>query len=144
MENQSCDLVEFLLLENNQEDILLLENTFEENKLFNKIITVRTINEAVELIYKAKLNLGIIHPNIALISLSSLLGNNEINRIVELKNPVLESVEVYILTNDEVEEDLLNEHGIHFPTIRRPFVFCNFIETILLKDSFKQAIIKTN
>lgn len=142
MDNGPITFAEILLVESNPGDVSLIQNTFIENKFYNKVNIIENINKAVLLGNHTGDSDNIKNPDIVLISLSSILAEKNIDAVEELKNITINNSEIFILTNDEVEEDFLKEHNIKYPTIRRPIDFYSFIDEVVSKDKFKSAVIK--
>lgn len=142
MRNGPISFAEILLVESNPGDVSLIQNTLQENKFYNKVSIIENINEAVMLGNHTGSSDNFTYPDIILISLSSILAEKNIAAVEELKNISFYNSEIFILTNDEVEEDFLKEHSIKYPTIRRPIDFYSFIDEIVSRDHFKSAVVK--
>jgi two-component system, response regulator len=123
--------VEILLVEDNEDDLVIIQEVFEDMKLASIVNTVRDGEEALAYLQrKGKYKVARM-PDIVLLDIN-MPKKNGFEVLEEMKNdPRLQSLPVIMLTTSHREEDVVRayEKGA-----------CSYIHKLVDLDQFKQLI----
>jgi CheY-like chemotaxis protein len=135
--------IEILLVEDNEGDIGLIEEVFEEAKIRNKLHIAENGEEAMLFLHGKKKFSGSQRPDIILLDLNLPKKDGrevlrEIREDYDLKN-----IPVVILTTSGNEKDVLRTYDLHANAyITKPLDFNQFIKVIKSIENFWLDIVK--
>jgi CheY-like chemotaxis protein len=134
--------IEILLVEDNEDDIILTKEAFEENKLANKLNVVMTGTDALRYLKKEPPYAGAKKPNIILLDLN-LPGISGIEVLQQIKDDDnLKDIPVAILTTSRMEQDIVKSYKLHANCyINKPVNLDNFLEAIRVFGEFWFSIV---
>jgi len=105
--------VEILLVEDSPGDALLIEETFQETKVLNRLSVVRDGVEALDFLYSRGRHVAAPRPDLILLDLN-LPRKNGREVLAEIKaDPLLHRIPVVILTTSAAEDDVLKSYELH-------------------------------
>ncbi len=105
-------IVEILLAEDNEDDILMLKDAFEEKKLLNLLQVVKNGAEALNYLHKRGQFKGGKTPGLVLLDIN-MPKKNGFEVLEEIKNdPNLRHLPVVMLTTSEREEDIKKSYSL--------------------------------
>jgi CheY-like chemotaxis protein len=134
--------IEILLVEDNEDDIILTQEAFEENRLANKLNVVKTGTDALKYLRKEPPYTDVGKPNIILldINLPGISGIEVLQRIKDDDN--LKDIPVAILTTSKMEQDIVKSYKLHANCyINKPVNLHNFFEVIKVFGEFWFSIV---
>jgi CheY-like chemotaxis protein len=135
--------VEILLVEDNEGDVGLVEEVFEEAKMRNIIHVAEDGEEAMQFLYKEGKYKDVPRPDIILLDLN-LPKKDGREVIAEIKNQDnLKRIPVVILTSSNAEKDIVKMYDLHANSyITKPVDFDQFIKVIKSIEDFWLQVVK--
>lgn len=135
--------VEILLVEDNEGDVGLVEEVFEDAKIKNILHVAEDGEEAMLFLNKEKPFEDVPTPDIILLDLN--LPQKDGREILEeIKNDKnLRRIPVVILTTSKAEEDILKSYDLHANSyITKPVDFDQFIRVIQAIEDFWLEVVR--
>lgn len=122
-----------LLVEDNEGDILLTKEAFEESKVKTKISVAKNGQEALDFLYRKGDYVNVDRPDLILLDINIPLFNGH-EVLEKIKNDsVLKTIPVIMLTTSSNQKDIDKTYGNH----------CNsFVKKPMDLDEFLKAILK--
>ena len=141
--NQTAKQIEILLVEDNEGDIGLVEEVFQEAKIMNNLNIAEDGEEAMLFLHKKGKFSNVPSPDIILLDLN-LPGKDGREVLKEIKEDnELKRIPVVILTTSKAEEDILKSYNLHANSyITKPVDFDQFIRVIKSIENFWLDIVK--
>lgn len=135
--------VEILLVEDNEGDVGLVEEVFEDAKIKNILHVAEDGEEAMLFLNKEKPFEDVPTPDIILLDLNlpQKDGREVLEEIKNDKN--LRRIPVVILTTSKAEEDILKSYDLHANSyITKPVDFDQFIRVIQAIEDFWLEVVR--
>ncbi|MCZ3364709.1 MULTISPECIES: response regulator [Methanobacterium] len=141
--NQTVKQIEILLVEDNEGDIGLVEEVFQEAKIMNNLNIAEDGEEAMLFLHRKGKFSNVPSPDIILLDLN-LSGKDGREVLKEIKEDnELKRIPVVILTTSKAEEDILKSYNLHANSyITKPVDFDQFIRVIKSIENFWLDIVK--
>ena len=141
--NQTVKQIEILLVEDNEGDMGLVEEVFQEAKIMNNLNIAEDGEEAMLFLHKKGKFSNVPSPDIILLDLN-LPGKDGREVLKEIKEDnELKRIPVVILTTSKAEEDILKSYNLHANSyITKPVDFDQFIRVIKSIENFWLDIVK--
>ncbi|OEC88101.1 MULTISPECIES: response regulator [Methanobacterium] len=141
--NQTVKQIEILLVEDNEGDVGLVEEVFQEAKIMNNLNIAEDGEEAMLFLHKKGKFSNVPSPDIILLDLN-LPGKDGREVLKEIKEDnELKRIPVVILTTSKAEEDILKSYNLHANSyITKPVDFDQFIRVIKSIENFWLDIVK--
>jgi CheY-like chemotaxis protein len=135
--------VEILLVEDNEGDIGLVEEVFEEGRINNNLSVAEDGEEAMMFLHKEGQFTNATRPDLILLDLN-LPGKDGREVLKEVKvDDDLKKIPVVVLTTSKAEEDILKSYDLHANSyITKPVDFDQFINVIKSIESFWLEVVK--
>lgn len=133
----NAKLAEILLIEDNEGDIELTKEAFEEAKFRNNLHIVEDGDQALDFLYKRNSFEQGVSPDIVLLDLN-LPGTDgrEVLEIVK-SDPDLKRIPVIVLTSSKADRDRLDTYNLHANCyIVKPVNAIKFIEVVQHIENF--------
>lgn len=131
------NLAEILLVEDNEGDIELTKEAFEEAKFRNKLNIAKDGDEALDILYKRNGYKDAKTPNIILLDLN-LPGTDgrEVLKIIK-SDDALRMIPVIVLTSSKAEIDVVSMYGLSANCyIVKPVNALNFMKVVQRVENF--------
>jgi CheY-like chemotaxis protein len=130
-------LAHILLVEDNEGDILLTLDSFEEQKLNTQISVVRNGQEAVDFLFHRGQFSDVTNPDLILLDINiPILNGHEVLMIIKT-DPILKKIPVIMLTTSSNQKDIDKAYKYQINGyIVKPLDVNEFIETILEIEEF--------
>jgi two-component system, chemotaxis family, response regulator Rcp1 len=135
--------VEILLVEDNEGDVGLIEEVFEEAKIKNKLHIAKDGEEAMLYLRGKEKFSGSPRPDIVILDLNlpNKDGREVLREIKEDEN--LQNIPVIVLTTSNAEKDILGAYGLRANAyITKPLDFDQFIKVVGSIENFWLEIVK--
>lgn len=135
--------IHILLVEDNEGDIVLTKEAFEEAKIKNSISVVRDGWEAIQFLEKNEEYKNEEEPDLVLldINLPKVNGHKVLKHIKN--HPELKHIPVIMLTTSSDETDVIKSYENHSNCyITKPVDISNFLEVISSIESFWISIVQ--
>lgn len=135
--------IEILLVEDNEGDIGLVEEVFQEAKIRNNLHIAEDGEEAILFLRKEGQFSDVPSPDIILLDLNlpKKDGREVLKEIKEDDN--LKRIPVVVLTTSKAEEDILKSYDLHANSyITKPVDFDQFIKVIKSIEDFWLDVVK--
>jgi CheY-like chemotaxis protein len=135
--------IEILLVEDNEGDVGLVEEVFQEAKIMNNLHVADDGEEAMLFLHKKGQFSGVPCPDIILLDLNlpKKDGREVLKEIKEDDN--LKRIPVVVLTTSKAEEDILKSYDLHANSyITKPVDFDQFIKVIKSIENFWLDVVK--
>ena len=141
--NQTAKQIEILLVEDNEGDVGLVEEVFQEAKIMNNLNIAEDGEEAILFLRKEGKFSNVPSPDIILLDLN-LPGKDGREVLKEIKeDDELKRIPVVILTTSRAEGDILKSYNLHANSyITKPVDFDQFIKVIKSIENFWLDIVK--
>jgi CheY-like chemotaxis protein len=135
--------VEILLVEDNEGDVGLVEEVFEDAKIRNVLHVAEDGEEAIQFLFKKNNFANVATPDIILLDLN-LPQKNGIEVLEEIKNDDnLKRIPVVVLTTSKAEEDIVKSYNLHANSyITKPVDFDQFIKVIRAIEDFWLEVVR--
>jgi CheY-like chemotaxis protein len=135
--------VEILLVEDNEGDVGLVEEVFEDAKIRNVLHVAEDGEEAMEFLHKEKSYTDAPTPDIILLDLN-LPQKDGREVLEEIKtDEKLKRIPVVVLTTSKAEEDIIKSYDLHANSyITKPVDFDQFIKVIRSIEDFWLEVVK--
>jgi CheY-like chemotaxis protein len=132
---QTMKGIKILLVEDNEGDILLTTEAFEESKIVNRIITIRDGKEAVNYFEAITRKEDIPHLVLLDVNLPKMSGHEVLMYIKS--NDKYKSIPVIMLTTSSSEKDILQSYKNHVNCyITKPIDVTDFMKAIVKIEDF--------
>ncbi|QDR79634.1 response regulator [Sporomusa termitida] len=134
--------IEILLVEDNEDDIILTKEAFEENRLTNKLNIVKNGMDALRYLKRDAPYSKAVKPNIVLldINLPEMSGIEVLQKIKSEDD--LKDIPVVILTTSNLERDIVKSYKLHANCyINKPVNLNDFFEIIKVFGKFWFSIV---
>ncbi|HEY4326207.1 MAG TPA: response regulator [Mucilaginibacter sp.] len=127
--------INILLVEDNEGDILLTTEAFEESKIVNKIIAIRDGKEAINFFEGLTKKSDVPHLVLLDINLPKMSGHEVLTYIKN--NERYRNIPVIMLTTSSSEKDILTSYKNHVNCyITKPIDVADFMKAILKIEDF--------
>jgi chemotaxis family two-component system response regulator Rcp1 len=135
--------IHILLVEDNEGDIVLTLEAFNEGKIKNTISVVRDGQEALDFLYKKGRHANADTPDIVLLDINlPKIDGKEVLHIVKT-DPDLKSLPVIVLTTSSSEKDILEAYANSANCyITKPVALSEFMSVIRSVEDFWVSIVK--
>ncbi len=135
--NPNAKLVEILLVEDNEGDIELTKEAFEEAKFRNNLHIAEDGDEALDYLFKRNGHEGAVTPDVVLLDLN-LPGTDGREVLETIKaDDVLKRVPVIVLTSSSAERDIIESYNLHANCyIVKPVDAMKFMNVVQQIESF--------
>ncbi|ADV68921.1 response regulator [Deinococcus maricopensis] len=135
--------IEILLVEDNEPDILLTQEAFEEARVANHLHVARDGVEALEFLRREGEFAGKPRPDVILLDIN-MPRKNGLEVLEELKgDPDLRSIPVVVLTTSQADEDILRSYQSHASSyIVKPVGFDNFYDAIRAFEGYWLSFVR--
>ncbi|MFT4855249.1 MAG: CheY-like chemotaxis protein [Algoriphagus sp.] len=137
MNNQKTNLAHILLVEDNEGDILLTLEAFEECKVKTKISVVRNGQEALDFLFQRREYANVKRPDLILLDINIPIfnGHEVLERIKSDSN--LKKIPVIMLTTSSSQKDVDKAYENHCNSyVKKPIEITEFLMTILKIEEF--------
>jgi chemotaxis family two-component system response regulator Rcp1 len=130
-------LAEILLVEDNEGDIELTREAFEEAKVRNNLHVVEDGDKALDFLFKRNGYEAVATPDIVLLDLN-LPGTDGKEVLEAIKSdPVLKRVPVIVMTSSKADKDIVESYDLHANCyIVKPVNAAKFIEVVQNVENF--------
>lgn len=137
MNNQKINLSHVLLVEDNEGDILLTLEAFEECSVKIEVSVAKNGKEALDFLFKRGVFINAKKPDIILLDINiPIFNGHEVLQQVKL-DPTLKKIPVIILTTSSNQQDLNKAYENHCNSyIKKPLTISDFLSTILKIEEF--------
>jgi CheY-like chemotaxis protein len=141
--NQSLNVIEVLLVEDDPGDVVLIREAFEHNKVYNALHVVSDGVEALEFLRREGEHAGARRPDLVLLDLN-LPRKDGRQVLAEVKEDAdLRTIPVVVLTTSEADEDIVRSYDLHANAyVTKPVDFDRFIEVVRQIDDFFVSVVK--
>ncbi len=135
--------IEILLIEDNEGDIGLVEEVFQEAKIMNNLYVAEDGEEAMLFLHKEGKFSDVPRPDIILLDLNlPRKDGREVLKEIKEDNS-LKRIPVVVLTTSKAEEDILKSYDLHANSyITKPVDFDQFIKVIKSIEDFWLDVVK--
>ena len=135
--------VEILLVEDNEGDVGLIEEVFEEAKIRNKLRIAENGEEAIRFLHREEKSSGSSLPDMILLDLN-LPKKDGREVLKEIKgDDSLKDIPIVILTTSGAEKDILRSYDLHANAyVTKPLDFDQFIMVVKSIANFWLEIVK--
>ena len=143
MRNMNTKPVEILLVEDNEGDVGLVEEVFEDAKIRNTLHVAEDGEEAMLFLNKEKPFVNAPTPDIILLDLN-LPQKDGREVLEEIKtDDKLKRIPVVVLTTSKAEEDIVRSYDLHANSyITKPVDFDQFIRVIKSIEDFWLEVVR--
>ncbi len=133
MDYQKMKIAHLLLVEDNEGDILLILEAFEELKVRAEITVVKNGKDALDLLFKRGKHANAIKPDLILLDINiPIFNGHEVLQQIK-SDPTLKKIPVIMLTTSSNQKDIDKAYENH----------CNsYVQKPLNVDEFLSAILK--
>jgi CheY-like chemotaxis protein len=135
--------VEILLVEDNEGDVGLIEEVFEDAKIRNNLHVVEDGEDAILFLRGEGQFSGAPRPDIILLDLN--LPKKDGREVLEeiKEDDDLKNIPIVVLTTSKAEEDILKSYNLHSNAyITKPVDFDQFIKVIKSIEDFWLEVVK--
>ena len=139
----NADLISVLLVDDDQGDVLLVREAFEDHKVGNMLSVVSDGVEALQYVRQEGSYADAVRPDLILLDLN-LPRKSGIEVLEEIKSdPELSTILVVVLTTSEAEEDIMRAYKLHANAyITKPVDFEQFTKIVHQIDDFFIGLVK--
>jgi CheY-like chemotaxis protein len=135
--------VEILLVEDNEGDVGLVEEIFEDAKIRNILHVAEDGEEAMQFLNKENPFANVATPDIILLDLN--LPKKDGREVLEeiKNNDKLKRIPVVVLTTSKAEQDIVESYDLHANSyITKPVDFDQFIRVIKAIEDFWLEVVR--
>lgn len=126
-----------LLVEDNEGDIILTIDAFEESKIDSKISVARNGQEALDFLYKKGSFTNVEKPDLILLDINMPIFNGHEVLIKIKEDPILKKIPVIMLTTSSNQQDIDKAYENHANSyITKPVEIQDFLDAILKIKEF--------
>ncbi|MBG7613200.1 response regulator [Polaribacter sp. BAL334] len=126
-----------LLVEDNEGDIILTIDAFEESKIDSKISVARNGQEALDFLYKKGSFSNVEKPDLILLDINMPIFNGHEVLIKIKEDPILKKIPVIMLTTSSNQQDIDKAYENHANSyITKPVEIQDFLDAILKIKEF--------
>ncbi len=135
--------IEVLLVEDDPDDVVLITEAFEHNKLSNRLHVVADGVEALQFLRREAPYEDVPVPDLVLLDLN-LPRKDGREVLSEVKSDEhLRRIPIVVLTTSKAEEDVLRSYDLHANAyVTKPVDFDRFIEVVRQIDEFFVSVVK--
>ena len=135
--------IEILLVEDNEPDVILTQEAFEEARVANHLHVARDGVEALEFLRRQGPHAQAPRPDVMLLDIN-MPRKNGLEVLEELKaDPELRSIPVIVLTTSQAEEDILRSYQSHASSyVVKPVGFENFFQAIRAFEGYWLSFVR--
>jgi CheY-like chemotaxis protein len=139
----SLELVDVLLVEDDEGDILMTKEAFEFYRIRNRLHVVTDGEQALQFMRRTGPFADAPRPGLILLDVN-LPRRSGLEVLAELKqDPELGVIPVVMLTTSQAEEDILRSYKLHANAyVTKPVDFESFIEAIRQIDDFFMTLVR--
>jgi len=140
---KDLDLISILLVEDNPGDVRLIQEVFQDGKIFNHLDVARDGEEAMSYLYQQGAYKQMAKPDLILLDLN-LPKKNGSEVLSEIKSDEhLKRIPVIILTASKAEEDIARAYNQHANCyLTKPIELNQFINVVQQIKSFWLSIVQ--
>lgn len=126
-----------LLVEDNEGDILLTREAFEESKVKTVLNVARNGQEALDYLFKRGEFTEVKKPDLILLDINiPIFNGHEVLSKIK-KDPILKKIPVIVLTTSSNEKDIEKAYANHTNSyVRKPLNMEDFLKAILKIEEF--------
>jgi len=137
MINQNWKTAHILLVEDNEGDIVLTLEAFEESKVKTEISVVRNGREALDFLFKRGTYENAQKPDLVLLDINiPIFNGHEVLKQIK-SDPELKKIPVVMLTTSSSQNDIQKAYENHSNSyIKKPLDMEEFLEAILKIEEF--------
>lgn len=137
MDNQKIKFAHILLVEDNEGDILLTKEAFEECKVKTEISVAKNGQEALDFLFKRGAYVDVKKPDLILLDINLPIYNgHEVLRQIKA-DPQLKKIPVIVLTTSSNQKDLDEAYENHCNSyVKKPLEINEFLNAILKIEEF--------
>lgn len=137
MNNQQMKLAHILLVEDNEGDILLTLDAFEECKIKTVISVAKNGQEALDFLFKGGAFANVKKPDLILLDINiPIFNGHEVLRRIKA-DAILKKIPVIMLTTSSNQKDLDEAYGNHCNSyVKKPLEMSEFLSAILKIEEF--------
>ena len=137
MKNQKLKPAHILLVEDNEGDIILTQEAFEECKVKTEISIARNGKEALDFLFKRDGYENAKKPDLILLDINlPIYSGHEVLEQIKL-TPVLKKIPIIILTTSSSQGDINKAYDHHCNSyVNKPLEVEEFIQAILKIEEF--------
>jgi CheY-like chemotaxis protein len=137
MIDTEAELAHILLVEDNEGDILLTLEAFEECNLRTEISIAKNGQEALDFLYKRGKFTEVKKPNLILLDVNiPIFNGHEVLKIIK-EDAILKKIPVIMLTTSSSEQDVNNAYENHCSSyVQKPLEIGEFLEAIFKIGEF--------
>lgn len=130
-------LAHILLVEDNEGDILLTKEAFEEGKIRTEISIARNGQEALDFIFKKGAFVNAKKPDLILLDINiPIFNGHEVLKQIK-QDPIVKKIPVIMLTTSSNQKDIDLAYENHSNSyIKKPIEMEEFLEAILKIEEF--------
>jgi CheY-like chemotaxis protein len=137
MNNKNNKLVHILLVEDNEGDVLLTLDAFEECKVKTEISVAKNGSEALDYLFKRGEFIKAKKPDLILLDINLPIynGHEVLKQIKE--DPILKKIPVIMLTTSSNQKDIRSAYENHCNSyVKKPLDIDEFLKAILKIEAF--------
>lgn len=137
MHSNDLKSAHILLVEDNEGDILLTLDAFEESKLKTKVSVARNGQEALDFLYKKGEFIAVQRPDLILLDINIPIYNGlEVLKIIKLDETLMK-IPVIMLTTSASQKDVEKAYSNYCNSyIKKPLEMGEFINVVLKIEEF--------
>lgn len=137
MNDQQIKLAHILLVEDNEGDILLTQEAFEECKVKSEISVARNGKEALDFLFNRGAFADVKKPDLILLDINiPIFNGHEVLRQIKT-DPILKKIPVIMLTTSSNEKDISTAYENHCNSyIKKPLEISEFLLAVLKIEEF--------
>lgn len=137
MENQHSKFAHILLVEDNEGDILLTLEAFEECKVKTEISIAKNGKEALDFLFKRGTFTDAKKPDLILLDINiPIFNGHEVLQQIKV-DPVLKKIPVIMLTTSSSAKDIDDAYDHHCNSyVKKPLDIGEFLDAILKIEEF--------
>lgn len=135
--NQNTKLAEILLVEDNEGDVELTREAFEDAKLRNNLHIVMDGDAALDYLFKRNGNEGAVTPDVILLDLN--LPKTDGREVLEKikADPKLRRIPTIVLTGSKADRDIVESYDLHANCyIVKPVDAMKFMDVVQKIENF--------
>ncbi len=137
MSNQKTNLIHILLVEDNEGDIILTLEAFEECKVKTEISVAKNGKEALDFVFKRGAFADVKKPDLILLDINlPIFNGHEVLR--QIKTDInLKKIPVIMLTTSSNQKDISEAYEHHCNSyIKKPLEISEFLSAVLKIEEF--------